>query len=47
MNEIEHKPTYLIEGDNAIWRIEAEKVLKKAKLDITCWLWLIRMSIEM
>lgn len=31
MNEIEHKPTYLIEGDNAIWRIEAEKVLKKAK----------------
>lgn len=31
MNEREHAPTYLIEGDFKHWRIEAEKVLKKAK----------------
>ena len=31
MNEKEHTPTYLIEGDFKHWRIEAEKVLKKAK----------------
>ena len=31
MNEKEHAPTYLIEGDFKHWRIEAEKVLKKAK----------------
>ena len=31
MNEREHAPTYLIEGDFKHWRIEAEKVLKRAK----------------
>lgn len=31
MNEKEHAPTYLIEGDFKHWRIEAEKVLKRAK----------------
>ena len=31
MNEREHAPTYLIEGDFKHWRVEAEKVLKRAK----------------
>lgn len=31
MNETIHAPSYLIEGDNAQYRVQAEKALAKAK----------------